>query len=145
MLLEFRLRNYRSFAQEAVLSLVAGPDKSLLDENTIGTHVRSVPRAVRTSVVYGANASGKSNLLRALMMMGAIVRDSFALKPEQQYLIQPFRLDPALADEPTMFEATMRKHSSSATIWPVTSGHGRTRRARTPSFCQRLSSLTASS
>lgn len=107
MLLEFRLRNYRSFAQEAVLSLVASPDKSLLDENTAPTDVRSVPRAVRTSVVYGANASGKSNLLRALMMMGAIVRESFALKPEQQYLVQPFRLDPALAEKPTMFEITI--------------------------------------
>ena len=62
MLLEFRLRNYRSFAQEAVLSLVASPDRSLFEENTAPTDVRSVPRAVRTSVVYGANASGKSKI-----------------------------------------------------------------------------------
>jgi hypothetical protein len=107
MLLEFRLRNYRSFAQESGLTLVASPDTSLADTNTAATGVASVPHTVRTAVVYGANASGKSNLLRAMFMMSAIVRESFALKPEQQYLVQPFRLDPGLADKPTMFEATI--------------------------------------
>jgi uncharacterized protein len=107
MLLEFRLRNYRSFAQEASLSLVASADKSLQDANTASTGIRTIRRSVRTAVIYGANASGKSNLLRAMLMMGAIVRESFVLKPEQHYAVQPFRLNAATAKEPTLFEATL--------------------------------------
>ena len=106
MLLEFRLRNYRSFAQEATLSLVASTDKSLQETNTAATGIRALKRSVRAAVVYGANASGKSNLLRGMLMMSAIVRKSFALKPEQHYAVQPFRLNEATRKQPTLFEAT---------------------------------------
>jgi len=107
MLLEFRLRNYRSFAGETSLSLVASADKSLLETNTAPTGIRTIGRSVRSAVIYGANASGKSNLLHAMLMIGAIVRESFALKPEQHYAIQPFRLSDATTKEPTLFEATV--------------------------------------
>ena len=71
MLLEFRVRNYRSFSDEQIFSLVASKDGDLL-ENTAATAVRSIPRVVRSAVVYGANASGKSNLLRAEIFLSDI-------------------------------------------------------------------------
>lgn len=107
MLIEFRVRNFRSFGDEAVLSLVASSDKSLAETNTTLTKTPSAQRTLRTAVVYGANASGKSNLLRAMAVMGGIVRESFALRPEQLLNVQPFRLSAALSTEPTLFEIMM--------------------------------------
>lgn len=107
MLLEFRVRNYRSFGQEKTLSLVASSDKDMLETNTAATGIASLPRAVRSAVVYGANASGKSNLLRAMLLMRGVVLESVQLKPDQPYNVQPFRLDEKLRAEPTLFEATI--------------------------------------
>ena len=76
MLLEFRVRNFRSFGQESVLSLVASGDSALEETNTAPTNIESLPRVVRSAVVYGANASGKSNLLRAMNLMRGVVMES---------------------------------------------------------------------
>ena len=107
MLLEFRVRNYRSFRKETILSLVASPDKHLDDTNTAEVGLPSVPRALCSAVLYGANASGKSNLLRALGYMRAVVIESHALLPGQTYSVQPFRLDETSAEKPTLFEVTV--------------------------------------
>lgn len=105
MLLAFRLRNYRSFRDECTLSMVASTDKDLTDTNTFALALPGISRALRSAAIYGANASGKSNLLKALALMRGVVVESFALQPGQQYYVQPFRLDAATATEPTMFEA----------------------------------------
>ena len=107
MLLEFRLRNFRSFRQETVLSLVASSDKHLASTNTVSAGLPGLPSAVRSAVLYGANASGKSNLLRALGYMRAVILESHALRPDQTYAVQPFRLDAEAVKEPAMFEATI--------------------------------------
>lgn len=88
------------------MSLVASSDKDLAETNIADTGISTLPRAVRTAVVYGANASGKSNLLRAMQLMRGVVLESVVLKPEQLFNVQPFRLDPKLKDEPTLFEMT---------------------------------------
>jgi AAA15 family ATPase/GTPase len=107
MLLEFRLRNYRSFREEGALSLVASSDKDYLNTNTAPTGIKSIPRVVRSAVVYGANASGKSNLLRGLQMLRGVVLESAALQPDQLFNIQPFRLDATTREQPTLLEITM--------------------------------------
>lgn len=106
MLLEFRLKNFRSFRDEAVLSMVASKDRALLDNNTAAIDLQSKTKALRSAVIYGANASGKSNVIRALQLMRGVVIESASLKPEQEFNVQPFRLSEASGGEPTMFEAT---------------------------------------
>ncbi|MBA8925696.1 hypothetical protein BC739_002895 [Kutzneria viridogrisea] len=60
--------------------------------------------AVTVAAVYGANASGKSNLLDALRFMALAVRDSFGRwAPDGGVPRKPFKLDPAAADEPSLF------------------------------------------
>lgn len=44
MLLEFRVRNYKSFREETVLSMIATSDKALLQENTVETGMRKLRR-----------------------------------------------------------------------------------------------------
>ena len=106
MLLEFRVRNYRSIRDELSLNLVASSsDKELADTHLAPTGLKSLPSAVRSAVVYGPNASGKSTLLFALHYMRAVVADSASvIQPGQTYLVQPFKLDPDSAQQPTEFE-----------------------------------------
>jgi AAA15 family ATPase/GTPase len=106
MLLEFRLGNFRSFKDESAMSLIASADKSLRD-NTMGRGISSLPRVVRSAVIYGPNASGKSNFLRGLMLMRGIVVESASLPPQSTFNIQPFRLDPETKDKPSLFEVTV--------------------------------------
>ncbi len=106
MLIEFRVRNFRSLRDEQVLSLVAAKDKTLEDTNTIETGLKAAPRLVRSAVVYGPNAGGKSNLLKALQWMQWFVLGSAQLKPEQPLEVSPFRMDAASGQQPTCFEVT---------------------------------------
>ena len=107
MLLEFRVRNFRSIRDEQALNLIASGDKELATTHLASTGLKSAPHALRTVVVYGPNASGKSSLLRALDYMRAVVAESATvIQPGQTYNVQPFKLDPATIHQPTEFEIT---------------------------------------
>ena len=107
MLVEFRVKNFRSLRDEQVLSLVASKDKTLQDTHTLTTGLKAAPSLLRSAVVYGANASGKSNLVKALQYMrGVVVESATVIQPGQTYAVQPFRLDAESAKEPTTFEVT---------------------------------------
>lgn len=107
MLIEFRVKNFRSLRDEQVLSLVAAKDKALEESHTQATGVAAVPVLLRSAVVYGANASGKSNLLKALQYMRGVVAESAtAIQPGQTFAIQPFSLDSVSAHLPSEFEVS---------------------------------------
>lgn len=106
MLLEFRVKNFRSFKDEAILSLVASADKMYDESNVIATDNRSVPRVLCAAGIYGANASGKSNLIRAIQLMRGIVHDSASLQSGQAINVQPFRLDEQCLAAPIEYEVT---------------------------------------
>lgn len=107
MLVEFRVKNFRSLRDEQVLSLVASTDKTLLDTHALGTGLKVAPHLLKSAVVYGANASGKSNLIKALQYMQGVVQESASLQPGQTFdRLQPFKLDAASDSQPTEFEVT---------------------------------------
>lgn len=107
MLVEFRVKNFRSLRDEQVLSLVASKDKTQQDTHTLATDLKAAPSLLRSVVVYGANASGKSNLIKALQYMrGVVVESATVIQPGQTYAVQPFRLDAVSARNPTEFEIT---------------------------------------
>lgn len=108
MLLEFRVKNFRSLRGEQVLSFVAGADRTYRDTHCIATGNKGIPYVTRAAVVYGANATGKSNLMFALVTMRNLVAMSTKL-PEPLFAEQytPFRLDEGSATEPTEMEVTV--------------------------------------
>jgi AAA15 family ATPase/GTPase len=107
MLVEFRIKNFRSLRDEQVLSLVASTDKSLLDTHALDTGLKASPHLLKSAVVYGANASGKSNLIKALQYMRGVVLESATLQPGQTFdRLHPFRLDAISGSLPTEFEVT---------------------------------------
>ncbi|MFM9950995.1 MAG: AAA family ATPase [Saprospiraceae bacterium] len=107
MILEFAVENFRSIKNRQVFSLVAEPSK-IKGENVFevtlpnGTSVR----LLKTAMIYGANASGKSNLIKALSTLIYIVtrRISVAGRPIRSY--DPFLFSTEIAGLPTIFEIT---------------------------------------
>lgn len=107
MLVEFRVKNFRSLRDEQVLSLVGSKDKTMQDTHTHATGVTAAPSLVCSAVVYGANASGKSNLIKALQYMRNVVTESAtSIQPGQAFAVQPFRLDAGSSVKPSEFEVT---------------------------------------
>lgn len=106
MLIQFSVQNFRSFRESETLSLTAGSPTELPD-NTFSPSTLEDLRLLKTAVVYGPNASGKSNLIRAMEFMRDMVEDSLAGMPaiERFFGLSPFRLDHKSASEPTTFEA----------------------------------------
>ncbi len=107
MLIEFRTKNFRSLRDEQVFSLVASSDKTLLDTHAHDSGLKAAPHLLKSAVVYGANASGKSNLIKALQYMRGVVLESAALQPGQTFgRLSPFKLDATSSHLPTEFEVT---------------------------------------
>ena len=58
-------------------------------------------------MIYGANANGKSNLIKALQhLRGVVTESAAAIKPDQSFAVQPFRPDADSAGQPIEFELT---------------------------------------
>ncbi len=72
MILELKIRNFLSFKDEVTFSFEATSDNTL-DEYYVAEPVPGV-RILKLAMVYGANASGKSNLLHAFDFIGDFVR-----------------------------------------------------------------------
>jgi hypothetical protein len=109
MLIEFRIKNFRSFCDTSRLSMVATTDKDLRDTHTISS-VAFKHRLVRSAIIYGANASGKSNLIMALGFMQLFMLTAATSSPTagqraiENPLFQPFLLNAASRQAPTTFE-----------------------------------------
>ena len=102
MLVEFRVKNFRSFKDEQVLSMVAAPGDDSLPENV---H-RGQVNLLKSAAIYGPNASGKSNLIRAMRVMQNIISDSASYKPNESLPVKPFALSSQCISEPSEFEVT---------------------------------------
>ena len=100
MLINFTFQNFRSFRDEKTLSLEAGSIKELKESIITKGAYRLLPAAV----MYGANSSGKSNVLLALMAMRNVLLESVRLNPKDELDFQPFKLNLTSANEPTSFE-----------------------------------------
>ncbi len=106
MLLEFRVANFRSFAEEQVFSFVADKDDTHL-ENTMECEQSPTGRVTRLAVLYGPNGGGKSALVRAIAaMQGMVVNSARWQEGDRLMSLEPFKLDAALAHAPCRFEAT---------------------------------------
>ncbi|MCH9022220.1 MAG: ATP-binding protein [Planctomycetes bacterium] len=105
MLIDFRVSNFRSFHEEQVLSLVASGDKNHPDNLIVGGKFN----LLKAAVIYGQNASGKSNLIRAIDCMEWFVRNSATQMNLGDKIrdISPFKLQADSLKRPSSFEVTM--------------------------------------
>lgn len=107
MLVEFNVSNFLSIRERASLNLVAAKKLELSDSNTFSTEIPAAPTLLRSAVIYGANAAGKSNLIKALQVMRRLViQSSTEIQAGEKLPITPFLLDETSAANPSEFEAT---------------------------------------
>ena len=108
MLVEFRVTNFRSIREEQHLSFIASNDKFHENTHCLEIDRNGLSRLLRSAVIYGANASGKSNLIVALVKMQDLVLNSTRLLESQfREYFTPFQLDSGSDQMPTQFEITV--------------------------------------
>jgi hypothetical protein len=101
MLLEFSVGNFLSFKEVKTLSLIAASISDYKESNIINTTRHSL---IKGAVIYGANASGKSNFIRAMSTMKRIIM-SFNQSSTKALNVIPFLLNTDTEKKASHFEA----------------------------------------
>ena len=97
MLIRFAVENYNSFKEQQVFSMAAGK------QTRHSSHCFTVDgkRLLKSSFFFGANASGKSNFVRALDFMRRVtIMGSRAMRYDDRF----FRIDPVCKEKPGVFQ-----------------------------------------
>jgi uncharacterized protein len=99
MLVSFSVSNYRSFGEEVTLNMVAS--NKLTDHPHHRVEIdKTGKHLVRSAVLYGANAAGKSNLVKAMAFAQRLIQWRHDHLPP----IDHFRFSSELARKPSSFE-----------------------------------------
>jgi len=107
MLIRFSVSNYRSCLETQTLSMAASRAlKNLRQKNTFSTGLteKGMPDLLSAAAIYGPNASGKSNLVKALAFVQHLVLESALAPAEAPLSLQPFRLNPTATQQDSQFE-----------------------------------------
>lgn len=113
MLLRFGVANHRSIGEYQEILFVAShsPDQLMFPVSVVDTSV------VPATVFVGANASGKSNLLDAMVeMVQLVVRSHKSHDQTDRIRRSPFRLDTHSESKPTLFECSFTLETGSVGV-----------------------------
>nr|WP_309759861.1 ATP-binding protein [Flavobacterium sp.] len=99
MIQEFSVRNFLSFRDKETISFLATSDKKLIDELTY--EPKKGVKLLRMAMIYGANASGKSNLLQAIQALWQLLFSPLDKEHKKIEFYNPFELS---KNEATFFE-----------------------------------------
>ena len=101
MIKEFSFGNYRSFKEIQSLNMTASKINELTENNIIVLNEKQ--SLLKSKAIYGANASGKSNVVKALVSFIKIIKNS--VKDEKALeLIENFKLSVDTEHEPSFFQ-----------------------------------------
>jgi AAA15 family ATPase/GTPase len=101
MLLEFKVSNYRSIGEEQTLSLVPAPKQKDYLVNVIA---KGKYEALNAISIYGANESGKSNLLKSMSLLDMLIHTSARISSTTRLPYDPFLLREGWTEKPTILE-----------------------------------------
>src|SRR6056297_2726604 len=105
MILELKIKNFRSIKDEVNISFV--PSKRYREKKGLNDYILKIGKeqAVPSLVLYGRNASGKSNILMAFHALEFLVRESDSFKHEKKIPpFEPFLFDKDYKNKPVEFE-----------------------------------------
>ena len=108
MIIDFSVKNFRSFKEIQRLSFVANnrddsQPEAIINPDLAGSEFSKL-RILKGVVIYGANAAGKSNTLKALSFLAHMVEDSATdLDEGDRTGVEPYKLDLITAEEPSEF------------------------------------------
>lgn len=100
MILEFSVKNFLSFKEKVTFSMIANSNKELNDNYVeIGGN-----KVLKSAAIYGANASGKSNLFKILTLVVLMLRSSNSVDINAKLPLIPFKFDKGSVNKPSEFE-----------------------------------------
>jgi uncharacterized protein len=105
MLVEFQVQNFRSFRERQTLSMVASSYPEHRSTHAFDPKLKNFPMVLRSAAVYGPNAAGKTNLLRAINFMKQLVVTSAANTAGYPY--SPYKFARRTRRAPSEFEITI--------------------------------------
>ena len=110
MLIQFNFKNFKSFREEATLDLSSAKMTEFSDRVvTVGSE-----KILPVAAIYGANASGKSNIYNAFEYMSDYVVESFKYGDEEEKFYEfrptPFLFDSSSANAESSFEVYFTLH-----------------------------------
>jgi len=102
MMLNFKVKNFRSIKDEVVLDLQATTDKTLKEQSVFEVGKTAL---LKSTAIYGPNASGKSNILKAfvvfrMMILESQLRSNIPTDLPNEY----FKLSSETENNPSFFE-----------------------------------------
>lgn len=104
MLIQFSAGNYLSIKDICTLSMIASSKKELQESNTFQLDNKFT--LLKSAGLYGANASGKSNLLKAMnFYRNFVLTSSKETQAAEKIKVSRFKLSAATDNEPCFFEA----------------------------------------
>ncbi|MFW2176703.1 MULTISPECIES: AAA family ATPase [unclassified Moraxella] len=103
MIIDFTLGNSLSFKDNQTLSMVASPPYDIHASHILDSPDKKL-KLLKLAVIYGSNASGKSNLLSSLNYLKSLVLNSTKNKPDNTFNYIPFLFDKRSSQKPTFFE-----------------------------------------
>lgn len=107
MLLQFAVQNFRSFQHETVLTMIPGKKDRIHSDHIIASEETGrKTQALPLALLYGANASGKSNLVKAIGTARQLIVDG--TRSEEQIPVAPFRLSSEVSRKPSRFEFVLK-------------------------------------
>jgi hypothetical protein len=102
MLIEFSVKNFKSFNKKVTFSMVASPDTEH-PENLIKT--KNGFNLLKTAVIYGGNASGKSNFIEAMAFLkNQVLNSATKTTAGQKFDVKAFAFAKANSKKPTEME-----------------------------------------
>ena len=105
MLIRFTVENFLSFNQRIDFNMIAADDTNHSHHVVKGDSDDSI-KLLRTSIIYGANASGKSNLIKAMKFARDFIVDG--VEKNTNININNFKLDKTCYTKPSRFEFEFR-------------------------------------
>jgi len=107
MIIEFSFSNYRSFKNTVTLSMVASPlrETRINEEDVMFPIENTDYKLLRSAAIFGANASGKSNVVKAMDFFKQYIINSFKnIQAGEAIAVEPFKLSIESMKEPSSFE-----------------------------------------
>ena len=117
MIQEIKIKNFLSFKDEVTLDFTASKDKFAEDYQVV--QINEQTRLLRFAVVYGYNASGKTNLLEVFDFLAQF----WSYKPsdmDEETGVIPFRLDQMSSKQPSRFELVFYVNNTASGIFRET-------------------------
>lgn len=105
MLVEFSVKNYRSILEKQTFSMVAGSAREIRGKYSSASGHKSVPNVLRTTAIFGPNASGKSTLVKAFdFIRDFIISSAKDLQEGERVNVVPFKFTRISRESPSEFE-----------------------------------------